>query len=71
MTDIPNAIRNARLASNLTQKELADRIGESQQYLDKIEHGQRVVTLPTAIRIAAATGMTLDELVKEENGNGN
>lgn len=70
MTDIPNAIRNARLASNLTQKELADRIGLSQQQVDKIEHGQRTLDFPTAIRVAEATGVTLDELAKEEN-NGN
>lgn len=66
MTDIPNAIRNARLSSNLTQKELAEKIGESQQNLDKIEHGQRVLSLPTAIRIAKVIGISLDELAKEE-----
>lgn len=66
MTDIPNAIRNARLSSNLTQKELADRVGLAQQQIDKIEHGQRTLDFPTAIRIAKATGVTLDELAKEE-----
>lgn len=65
MPDIPNNIRNARLAAGLTQKELAERIGESQQHLDKIEHAQRTVSLPTAIRIAKATGVTLDDLAKE------
>lgn len=66
MADIPNNIRNARLAAGLTQKELAERIGESQQHLDKIEHGQRVVSLPTAIRIAKVIGISLDDLAKEE-----
>lgn len=66
MPDIANIIRNARLAAGLTQKELATKIGESQQHLDKIEHGQRVLSLPTAIRIAQVIGISLDELTKEE-----
>lgn len=65
MPDIANIIRNARLAAGLTQKELAAKIGESQQHLDKIEHGQRVLSLPTAIRIAKVLGISLDELTKE------
>lgn len=65
MPDIPNSIRNARLAAGMTQKDLADKIGLSQQQVDKIEHGQRTLDFPTAIRIAKATGVTLDELAKE------
>ncbi len=65
MPDIPNSIRNARLAAGMTQKDLAEKIGETQQHLDKIEHGQRVVSLPTAIRIAKVIGISLDELAKE------
>ncbi len=65
MPDIPNIIRYSRLEAGMTQKELATKIGESQQNLDKIEHGQRVVSLPTAIRIAKVLGISLDELTKE------
>lgn len=65
MPDIPNIIRYSRLEAGMTQKELATKIGESQQNLDKIEHGQRVLSLPTALRIARVLGISLDELAKE------
>lgn len=65
MADIPNNIRNARLAANMRQTDLAEKIGITQQQIDKIEHGQRVVDFPTVIRIAKATGVALDELAKE------
>lgn len=66
MADIPNNVRNARLLASMRQQDLADKIGLSQQQVDKIEHGQRTLDFPTAIRIAKATGVTLDELAKEE-----
>ena len=65
MADIPNNVRNARLLASMRQQDLADKIGLSQQQVDKIEHGQRTLDFPTAIRIAKATGVTLDELAKE------
>lgn len=66
MADIPNNVRNARLLASMRQQDLADKIGLSQQQVDKIEHGQRTLDFPTAIRIAKATGVTLDELAKDE-----
>lgn len=66
MADIPNNVRNARLSAGMRQQDLADRVGLAQQQIDKIEHGQRTLDFPTAIRIAKATGVTLDELAKEE-----
>ena len=66
MADIPNNVRNARLLAGMRQQDLAEKIGLSQQQVDKIEHGQRTLDFPTAIRVAKATGVTLDELAKEE-----
>ena len=66
MADIPNNVRNARLLAGMRQQDLAEKIGLSQQQVDKIEHGQRTLDFPTAIRVAKATGVTLDELAKDE-----
>lgn len=64
--DIGAKLKDARVTAGLTQQELAKIIGESQQNVDKFEHGQRIPNLATAARIAAATGATLDEFVKED-----
>lgn len=66
MLNIPLAIRNARIAAGLTQPELAAKVSESQQYIAKIENGQRIPNLVTAMLIAQACGVTLAELVGEE-----
>lgn len=45
-----------RLENNLTQKELADKIGTSHSAISRLESGQAVITFKTMKRIAEALG---------------
>lgn len=57
------AIRKARLAQNLTQEELGERIGVQRSQISKLEKGTSVITLPTMSRVFRALGIataTLD-----------
>jgi transcriptional regulator with XRE-family HTH domain len=58
--------RNAariRKARGLTQEQLAERSGLSQQYLSGLELGRRNPTIVTLYEIAAALGVSHVELV--------
>ena len=61
--------RNAarlRKESGLTQEQLAERCGLSQQYLSKLERGKRNPTVVTLYEIAQGLGVSHVELVREE-----
>jgi transcriptional regulator with XRE-family HTH domain len=49
----------ARTRSNLTQAELAERMGTSQSTIARLESGKAKPTLSTLRRLAKATGMQL------------
>lgn len=57
-----NRVKVARVACDLTQAELADRVGVTRQTIGLIEGGRYNPTLSLCLRIAGATGRTLDEL---------
>ncbi|MET9098282.1 helix-turn-helix domain-containing protein [Streptomyces antibioticus] len=59
-----DAIRASREHANLTQDEVALRAGMDRSGLVRIELGQRSPTTDTLIRIAAAIGITVSELVR-------
>lgn len=52
-------IREARVATNLSQTELAERSGTSQATLSAYERGAKVPSAATLARILAACGMRL------------
>lgn len=61
--------RNAarlRKEAGLTQEQLAERCGFSQQYISKLEHGRRNPTVVTLYEIAQGLGVSHVELVREE-----
>ena len=61
--------RNAarlRKAAGLTQEQLAERCGLSQQYLSKLESGKRNPTVVTLYEIAQGLGVSHMELVRED-----
>ena len=60
MLPIPQAIRQARLDSNLSQVDLAGRAGTSQSALARYETGAALPTLPTLERLLAACGRRLE-----------
>lgn len=55
-------IRRAREARRQTQVELALAAGISQGYLSQLEQDEREPTLSIAVRLAAALGISLDDL---------
>ena len=60
---VGESIRKARLAQNLTQEQLGERIGVQRAQISKLEKGTSVITLPTMSRIFQALGIataTLD-----------
>lgn len=58
----PNRVKLARVARDLTQAELAERVGVTRQTIGLIEGGGYNPTLSLCLRIARVTGKTLDEL---------
>jgi transcriptional regulator with XRE-family HTH domain len=61
--------RNAarlRAAADLTQEELAERSGLSQQYISDLERGKRNPTVVTLYELATALGVSHVELVRED-----
>ena len=60
---VGEAIRKARLAQNLTQEELGERVGVRRAQISKLEKGTSTITLPTMSRVFRALGIataTLD-----------
>lgn len=59
-TDIINAFVEARKAQNITQKELAERIGVNQADISKIENGLRNPSLNMLKKLAIGIDATLE-----------
>lgn len=58
-----------RQQRKLTQEEVADRTGFSQQYLSGLERGHRNPTIITLYELAKALGVSPADLLKSENGS--
>ena len=59
-------LKAARAGLDLSQQELADRVGVSRQTISAIEKGDYNPTINLCIAICKALGRTLDELFWEE-----
>ncbi|MEY8321967.1 helix-turn-helix transcriptional regulator [Lachnospiraceae bacterium 46-61] len=57
-----------REQNNMTQQELADKVGVSRPLIAAIENDTKSAKVQTLIQIADVLGCTLDELVKEKGG---
>ena len=71
--DIRNQIRLHRVrAGDMTQQELADRIGATRQTIISIEKGKYNPSVGLALRIAKVLGASIEELfeLEEEEGDG-
>ena len=60
--------KSARAALDLSQQDLADRVGVSRQTINAIEKGDYNPTVNLCIAICKALGKTLDELFWDEEG---
>lgn len=58
-------MKSARVAKDLSQQQLADRIGVSRQTISAIEKGDYNPTINLCIAICRELGKTLDELFWE------
>ena len=56
-------IREKRLKKNLSQSELADKVGVSNPHISNVERGMTKVSLPTLIDMANELDTSLDDLV--------
>jgi len=71
-TRVTNSIRSLRFAAGeMTQSELADRVGMTRQTIIAIEQGRYSPSLEVAFRIARVLGVRLDEVFQypEEVGH--
>ncbi len=60
------ALKSARAARDMTQKDLAETVGVSRQTINAIEKGEYNPTINLCRAICRALGKTLDELFWEE-----
>jgi putative transcriptional regulator len=68
-TRVTNEIRRLRFANDeMTQAELADRIGVTRQTIIAIEHGRYSPSLEMAFQIAQAFNVPLDEVFQYSGG---
>jgi putative transcriptional regulator len=70
-TRITNAIRALRFAcGEMTQAQLAERIGVTRQTIIAIEQGRYSPSLETAFQISRVFGVPLDEVFQYPDGQG-
>ena len=64
-TKVTNSIRALRFANGeMTQAELADRLGVTRQTIIAIEHGRYSPSLEMAFQIALAFGVPMEEVFR-------
>ncbi len=59
------AVRRLRLEKGYSQERFAEMCGLHRTYIGSIERGEKVVTIVTADKLAAALGLTLTGLFAE------
>lgn len=60
---IGGTIREKRIALEMTQKELADKVKVEQSMICQIERGTKAPSLPLSVEIAAALNCSIEDLV--------
>ena len=63
-------IKKARLLAEMSQKQLAKKLGVSDKTISAYEMGRAIPPAPTLIRIAEITKVPIDELAGDKNSNG-
>jgi len=67
---INNCLKKIRQQKNLTQEALATAVGVTRQSIIAIEKGKFVPSVKLALEIAAALGVSLEEVFWLENSQG-
>jgi transcriptional regulator with XRE-family HTH domain len=63
---VGETLRTLREERKMTQEELGNRAGVGQAMIGHVETGRRQLTLSTAVRIARALDVSVDELAAAE-----
>lgn len=58
-------LRKRRVASKMTQKEVAQKVGISERQYIRIENGEMMTNVLTAYRIATVLGSTIDDCFQD------
>lgn len=64
--ELKNQIKVQRAIHNLTQEELADKVGVTRKTINTIENGKFVPSTILAIKLARCFGIKVEELFKLE-----
>ena len=65
---VASAVRNLRLGRNLSQRQLAGRMGVPRTYISKIENGKAMPTLSSLERLAKALQVDISALLRDAKG---
>lgn len=68
MSNLTANMKRLRKERNWTQAELARRVGANLSHINRIENEKYVPSVETVIQIADALEVSIDYLVKNENG---
>ncbi len=67
--EITNRVRRLRFDNGeLTQQQLADRVGVTRQTIIAIEAGKYAPSLPLAFKIARTFGVSIEQVFQYEDG---
>jgi putative transcriptional regulator len=69
--DIQNSVRRHRLLRDMTQQELADRVGVTRQTILSIEKGKYTPSVALALYLADALNVTVETLFQRREGEAN
>ena len=61
---VANLLRQIRLDGNLTQLQLAEKIGQTQSYVSKYENGEQRLDLIELEAVCEAVGISLTDFVE-------
>lgn len=59
IADLGDAVRQQRTEANITQMELAEKVGCTRSIISNIEHGRGNTTLRILLNVMQALGLTL------------
>ena len=62
---IGNIITEQRIAKNLTQEQLAEKVDLSAVYIGQIERGERKMTIQTLVKLANVLETSIEELLSD------
>lgn len=65
--DLATRIKETRVAKSLTQRQLSDATGLTQQCISRFEHGDARPSIDSLLRIARALGIQPGELLNSES----